>query len=521
MTGAKVFQSSFFFSLDNTMSISTIFTPFCVWFQLFGITTLDYTSKFNNKKCIYIWQWTLLCIIFVLFCFIWANAGALFSDDDPIGTLTDMIQVMVPFCVLFIVILEGVVTGGLQEAFVEKLNSIDEQLRAMGVDLNVKERNILKPFLVKVVVLNGVGWLFELLIIVSFYLRGSWIYDWTIKLPAFSVNRFSDCHYMLLIDCLRIRIECLNELIREFTGVEENRVVTLDFHGKRDVYNKIRVKQLKQLYEDLYILMQVINKRMAKSILATITSNFIELTINLYWVYAYLHVKIIVKGTCVLLSHTLTPNLHIIISTESYYYPIPRITLFMCLFYTCENCWRQIRLIKSNVSSIIKNHPALVNSVILRRFVMQVQQSPITLSANQLFVIDYEALFAVSQSHLHLFHSKKCVSSNFFLSLPQTHKSTRLLPQISCTCSYLFNLCLMLPKYAPTTYNYRLLLGSTYLSCYHRSLITLNSCYSMYSRVCSTSNQKIYETRPKTNHNLRACVYLQSFLHVHLKRMTI
>lgn len=118
------------------------------------------------------------------------------------------------------------------------------------------------------------------------------------------------------------------------------------------------------------------------------------------------------------------PHLHILISTESYYYPIPRITLFMCLFYTCENCWRQIRLIKSNVSSITKNHPALVNSVILRRFVMQVRQSPITLSANQLFVIDYEALFSVSPPHLQ-FNLKKSMSSNiyFYIYLPKQKKN--------------------------------------------------------------------------------------------------
>lgn len=282
------------------MSISTIFSPFCILFQILGLTTTEYTSKFNNKKGIYIWQWQLLFVIFILFCFIWAYAGNLFSDDDPIGTLTDMIQVMVPFCVLFIVILEGAVTGKLQETFVEKINSIDDQLRVMGVDICEKEFRMLKSYFGKVVFLNGVSWTFELLIIVSFYLRGSWIYDWTIKLPAFSVNRFSDCHYMLLIDSLRIRIECLNELIEEFNGIkdiERNEVVRTSFRGKRDILNKIQIKYLKQLYEDLYELMQLINKRMAKSILATITSNFIELTINLYWVYAYLHVKIIVKGT--------------------------------------------------------------------------------------------------------------------------------------------------------------------------------------------------------------------------------
>lgn len=281
------------------MSISTIFSPFCVLFQIFGLTTIDYTGKFNNKKCVYIWQWTLVLVIFILFCFIWAYAGELFSDDDPIGKLTDMIQVMVPFCVLFTVIFEGVMTGGLQETFVETLNSIDDQLRMMGIDIRVKERKMLKPYLIKLVVLNGVSWTFELLIIISFYLRGSWIYDWTIKLPAFSVNRFSDCHYMLLIDCLRLRIESLNELIEQLSGlgaieIEADKSLTIDF--VKDVRHKIRIKLLKQLYEDLYTLMQIINQRMAKSILATITSNFIEVTINLYWVYAYLHVKIINKG---------------------------------------------------------------------------------------------------------------------------------------------------------------------------------------------------------------------------------
>lgn len=88
---------------------------------------------------------------------------------------------------------------------------------------------------------------------------------------------------------------------------------------------------------------------------------------------------------------------------------MPRITLFICLFFTCENCWHQIRLIKLNVSSIIRNRPVLVNNVILRRFTMQVHQSPIVLSANQLFVIDYEALFAVSHSNLHFNSKKKCV----------------------------------------------------------------------------------------------------------------
>lgn len=125
---------------------------------------------------------------------------------------------------------------------------------------------------------------------------------------------------------------------------------------------------------------------------------------------------------------------------------MPRITLFACLFVTCESCWRQIRLIKLNVSSIVAKQPVLVNSVVLRRLVMQVRQSPLTLTANQLFVIDYEALFAVS-SLIYIFNSVKVCQLMSCFSLP----FIRLLPQISCTCCYLYNLCLMLPK-TSTTY---------------------------------------------------------------------
>lgn len=280
------------------MSISTIFTPFCAFYQLIGLTTVDFTGKFNNKRGIFIWQWTLLIVIFILFCFIWAYADMLFSDDDPIGKLTDMIQVMVPFCVLFTVILEGVLSQKQQESFVETIASIDNQLKTMGIDIRVKERKLLKHYIIKVIILNVVSWSFELCIIISFYLRGSWIYDWTIKLPAFSVNRFSDCQYMLLVDSLRLRIESLNELIEELSGsgVMKKDINFVNVDVVKDVKYKIGIKYLKQLYEDLYVLTQIINKRMAKSILATITSNFIELTINLYWVYAYLHVKIINKG---------------------------------------------------------------------------------------------------------------------------------------------------------------------------------------------------------------------------------
>lgn len=56
---------------------------------------------------------------------------------------------------------------------------------------------------------------------------------------------------------------------------------------------------------------------------------------------------------------------------------------------------------------------------------MQVHQSPIVLSANQLFVIDYNALFAVSHSNLHFNSNKKvCHLISFILSLDpnDTHR---------------------------------------------------------------------------------------------------
>lgn len=185
---------------------------------------------------------------------------------------------------------------------------------------------------------------------------------------------------MLLVDSLRVYVENMNMAVINFCKTETNKKSfnkrNIWFIKSKELRQQWLLKQLKELYSLTWELSELINTRMSRTILATITANFIELTINLYWVYAYLHVRTLVL--------------------ESWYYPIPRLTLLITLFYSCENCWCHIRQTHQCIHQITRYKSALINNITLKRFCLQVNYSPIVLTANDFFNIDYQTLNAVS-----------------------------------------------------------------------------------------------------------------------------
>lgn len=354
---------------------------FLILFQICGLDSQALTNQTEFIKLLRIWNYILIATAVGGALAVYSLSNAIFSDIDPIGKLTDIVQVMTPLVTYFVVLLEAVVQRNTQQQILLQMTELDHSLQAMGVlQLNKRWQQMKKFFFIKFILINIACLSFELLIIGSFFGRDAWAYDWLVKLPTFVFNRISDLRYMLYVDCLKIYIEILNELIFGFRKWESNEANSKNIWviKSKDIGQQRRLKQLKQLYSLTWELSELLNARMGRTILATITANFIELTINLYWVYAYLHIRTLVL--------------------ESWYYPVPRLILLIALFNTCEHCWRHIRRTHECIHQISRHKPALISSAMLKRFCLQVNHSQIVLSANGFFNIDYQTLNSVSNS---------------------------------------------------------------------------------------------------------------------------
>lgn len=370
------------------MGFESTFKHFLIVFQICGVESLALSTQTPYLMLVRAWNHILIAcnIGGAVAVYIWSDA--IFSDIDPIGKLTDIVQVMTPLVTYFVVLLEAVVQRNIQQQIQLHMMELDSTVEVLGIRLDRKWHQLRREFFIKFILVNCVCVSFELLIIGSFFGRGAWAFDWLVKLPCFVCNRISDLKYMLYIDCLRVYIETLNELVENFCLNESIQ----DTSGNRktsssstrsiwaikmkDVMQNWRLKQLKELYSRTWQLSELINNRMGRTILTTITANFIELTINLYWVYAYLHVSELVL--------------------ESYYYPIPRLILVMTLFKTCGFCWNRIRQAHESIHQISRYKPALINSITLKRFCLQINHLPIVVSANDFFEINYKTLNSVS-----------------------------------------------------------------------------------------------------------------------------
>lgn len=220
-----------------------------------------------------------------ILCFIYEDS--VFAQGDPVSTFVDVIQMVFPVSIHVVVIIEAIFKRNLEfecqnlisnlETFFEK-----QKFSVIFFDLKLKRR-----FFFSAITVQSVSLVVEIIIIATITESPDWMRNWFSRILSFAFGRIAIFYYILTVEYLSSRFRLLHcELVKLQDNCEEQGP---QFDLISDKLLCERIKSIKSAHLKLWRLCDLHNQRHSWFILCAVTSFFICLTIDFFWMFANMH----------------------------------------------------------------------------------------------------------------------------------------------------------------------------------------------------------------------------------------
>lgn len=306
--------------------------PFYVllYFQLLGLYNLPLKSNILHERLLIIWTWMHLMVLFTLTLGIVYNAKQIFFIVDTLNTTVDVIQVAAPFITHYIILLESLLTRSLRQKIVHRMNEFD---RLFPHALILITRQVQHArYIGKFAGTQLLSIFVEIYIMSRISANKLWSRHWYVSIFVVIVCRSQHLLYVYHMDIIQCRLQMI---INELRSV--NVLSRLDDGEEGDggsggaMFNcglYVRIKRTKIAFNRLWEMNQFIEMAYGWSIFANILSNFICLTVNLYWNYVSL---LYIQSNAYW--------------KESFMCSCSMIITFFMLFSSCDRCLKTVSLL--------------------------------------------------------------------------------------------------------------------------------------------------------------------------------
>jgi len=265
---------------------------YIVSFQLTGLCTAQLPNRRSVRgfwlSCIALLYLVLIGLVLVA---TWQNLNKWFSNRDPVSKLTDVMQLMCPVLAHLVCAVESLTRRNKQKKIFRLALNIDKHLQDIGLDIANENGQLFRQFGTKFLISVGLCTATELTIIYRICC-GAWFEHWCGKVGSFFIDRMSDLQFLFHLDYLASRGKCLNDELLELSETlrssNNNKLLSYE---RQSWHMHQQLRKLKYLHNQYFQLMLNVQKRFAWSILATVMSNFLCLTVGMYWIYANFYYK--------------------------------------------------------------------------------------------------------------------------------------------------------------------------------------------------------------------------------------
>lgn len=271
------------------MNTKNEFTLLLHFFQYCGIFSVQLEqrrrhpyNKFPNDLLLIIWCIINIQFIFLILYLMWWLRNESFHVTSTIGRTLDIVQVLTPI-LTHLMMLSETIYGRNQ---LIKIWNIIERLDINCSNLQIKtngNQKLIKEFLIKCLIINLIGLLSETFIISSIYQTNfTWTKAFLFRLWSFNIVRQGTLQLVLYTELIGDRLNYINLELIHLSRISRNGF------GKSTKKNLLwnSLKNVKEMHNLLWILLQNVNFRFGWSIVFNFINNFICITIGLYWVYA-------------------------------------------------------------------------------------------------------------------------------------------------------------------------------------------------------------------------------------------
>lgn len=209
----------------------------------------------------------------------------IFAQGDPVSEFVDVIQLVFPVSIHIIVIIEGFFKTELDAKMRQIIEKLEDELENHGLELTGSNRKLRRKYLIFAAFVQIVSLLVEIDIIATITESPDWMRCWFAKIFSFVIGRLAVFHYLLIVEYISSRLSVLNEQLHGLQDYcEKNNLSSL-----YDPFLWRRVRFIKESHLKLWSLCDLHNERHSVFILGAMTSFFICLTIDFYWMYANLY----------------------------------------------------------------------------------------------------------------------------------------------------------------------------------------------------------------------------------------
>lgn len=244
-----------------------------------------------------------------------------FYINDAVGSMTDIMQLAVPIITHFVIIIESIRKRNMGMEILRQFENIEDALSTFNPSISELKRCSIRNYFIKIAITQGVCLFLEIYIISSIKNNREWLNHWYASLFSFSATRSEHLYFTLTVDSMK---NVMNSINLELKNIKNGHKFRKLIVSKGDSRHR-RIITLKKCYNKLWEISCIVEKRFGWSQFLNISSNFLCLTVNLYWNFVAIYFqsnpnwKESLMGTCP-----------------------PLITIFI-LLNSCEECLKEVK----------------------------------------------------------------------------------------------------------------------------------------------------------------------------------
>lgn len=204
---------------------------------------------------------------------------SVFYVNDAIGAMTDILQWAVPAISHFTIIVEAMSKRTLGMSIWRKFKEIENSLSTFNPTIYQQKQRAIQSSFIKIFVTQAICLFFEIFIISSIKNNVEWRNHWYASLFSFVATRSVHFFFIFTVDKMKYAMKLINSELTKIRISHKFRHLKV-FKG--DSRHK-RLVILKKCYSQLWEISCNVEKYFGWSQFLNISTNFLCLTVNLYW----------------------------------------------------------------------------------------------------------------------------------------------------------------------------------------------------------------------------------------------
>lgn len=263
-------------------SIEQFFGIFSGVFVLFGIShTIPTSLTSRNLSKSTLWMGFISLVLLTALLVLFHYHDMLLADTGALSTSISAYQLISPIVCHLVLIAESLFSVAVMDRMWSSVAEIEDLIQSSGVDVIQNNSKFYRKYILKFVFSQLIPITIETFITVSSGIVPAWQRHWISKTFSFNANRVAVMHHILWVDYLTSRGDFISQEMNSLNDFTKKVSVKPVF----DRYSFSRIGNLKKIHQSLWRLTQEVNERFKLLILATLTNNLLNITIDLYWIY--------------------------------------------------------------------------------------------------------------------------------------------------------------------------------------------------------------------------------------------